>query len=279
MRIWLNVNKKQQHLLFCNSDHYITFQHDNPGATVGYDVWSDVLSSVGSFVKMPLPESCVDERMSALEHFMAAILEVLKRKDVKEELGKYKPTGNHLTYKETYECTRKAGGYQMIETMCCPVEDQPELKLDESKKCPKLIPFRCTHGTYGKGSERCTCCGVSKKLGILDELNKLEAAQELVEVMVWQDSERQGTKKGKGGKVTQNTQRELDRQEMTVSELIKKFKDQIEICTPHYQEICWIRTIMGIDFSQLPPGTLLILTDFASVMALRALQTKNSSVG
>ena len=36
--------------------------------------------------------------------------------------------------------------------------------------------------------------------------------------------------------------------------------------------------MIQLDFDQLQPNTLLIFTDFAAVMALRAFQTKNSSV-
>jgi len=36
--------------------------------------------------------------------------------------------------------------------------------------------------------------------------------------------------------------------------------------------------MIQLDFAQLQPNTLLVFTDFAAVMALRAFQTKNSSV-
>ena len=277
-RIWLITNKRQQHSLFISSDHYQQFQKDHPGATVGYDVWRCALAVVGSFVSKPLQESCVDERMSSLEHFMAAILCVLKWKDVKAELEKYGAAGNNLTYKETYESMRKAGGYQMIEAVCCPKVNQPDLHLDKSEKCPKLIPFKCTHGTDFNKENRCLCCGVTKKLGMLEQLSNMEEAESLVEVMVWQDADRQGAKVGKDGETKQNSQRELTSKEMTVKELITKFKEQVEKCIPHYQEICWIRIVMQANISRLRQNEMLILTDFASVLALRAFQTKNSSV-
>ena len=37
-RIWLNENKAQQHILFQASDYYMTFQHDDSGATSQCDV-------------------------------------------------------------------------------------------------------------------------------------------------------------------------------------------------------------------------------------------------
>ena len=106
----------------------------------------------------------------------------------------------------------------------------------------------------------------------------MEESESLVEVMVWQDSDRQGTKTNTKGEVKQNSQRELCKKEMTVKELLTKFKAQVEICTPHYQEICWIRIVLNTNLARLGPHEMLILTDFASVMALRAFQTKNSSV-
>ena len=72
--------------------------------------------------------------------------------------------------------------------------------------------------------------------------------------------------------------RELHKEEMTISDLIDQFKKQVDICIPHYQEICWIRLMQDTDFARLPNDFLLIFTDFAAVMALRAFQAKKSSV-
>jgi len=74
-RIWRNVNKRQQHLLFLSSDYYARFRQDHNQATVGYDVWHDALANVGGFVSKPLNESCVDEKISGMEHYMAALLQ------------------------------------------------------------------------------------------------------------------------------------------------------------------------------------------------------------
>ena len=61
-RIWHNVHKTQQHVLFQASNHYANFQCDNNGATAGYGVWSEVLDKVGTFVRKPLAESCIDRK-------------------------------------------------------------------------------------------------------------------------------------------------------------------------------------------------------------------------
>ena len=61
---------------------------------------------------------------------------------------------------------------------------------------------------------------------------------------------------------------------MTVKQLITMFFEQLEVCIPHYQEICWMRHMQKTDFTLLRKDTLLIFTDFAAVMALRAFQVK-----
>ena len=270
-RIWLNVNKRQQLSLFLSSDHFARFQAKHNGATVGYDVWSDVLGTVGTFVSNPLHESCVDEKISGLEHIMAALLGVLKRNDVKEDLEKY--DGDGLKYDELYDVTRKAGAHPMVEAVCCDKEEVPELHIDKEKPCPKFIPLHCTHNGYGK--PRCTCCGVEKSLGILESLTSPDSqvAEEVVEVMMWEDARRQGKSNGKD-----NTQRELTSKHMTVKNLVAEFKKQLNTCIPHVQEIQRIRHLMDTDFTRLAKGCLLILTDFSAVMCLRAFQVKNSSV-
>jgi len=57
-------------------------------------------------------------------------------------------------------------------------------------------------------------------------------AQEKVEVIEWGESTRQGFKNGK-----QNTQRELQANEMTVAELVDKFIKSLTNNIPHYQDL------------------------------------------
>jgi len=136
-----------------------------------------------------------------------------------------------------------------------------------------LIPLGCTHGIGGDPNKTCPCCGIEKKLPILTVLKELDVAKEKVNVMEWGDAPRQGQTKGQ-----QNTQRELCSVEMTVSDLVDKYIESLKECIPHYQEICWLRILQLTDFARLPKNTLLIFTDFAASMCLRAFQTKNSSV-
>jgi len=274
-RIWTISNREQQHLYFLESDLYKQFQTENVGATVGYSVWRDVLLEVGTFVSEPIAQSCVDEKISFLEHLMAALLPVLRRKNVKKELQKYQPSQNELTYDELYSGLRKAGAYQFLDKMCCPKDEQPKLDIIESSSCPKMIPLECTHGKNGNKKDRCTKCGVRKVQGLLAALLSIpELADEFVEVMVWQDSVRMKKKDG----TVATTQRELKPKDFTIRDLVKKLQDQIELCIPHYQEICWMRHLMETDFKRLPPSTLLICTDFASSMTLRAFRTVNSHI-
>ena len=150
--------------------------------------------------------------------------------------------------------------------------EQPELHIDKIKPCPKMIPLVCTHRHNGNEKLKCRCCGVHR-IPILSALSQSKESKEIVQVMVWSDSIRQGMKNG-----SQNTQKELVEEDMTVKQLITMFIAQLKICIPHYQEICWMRHLQSTDFAQLEPDTLLIFTDFAAVMALRAFQKKNSSV-
>ena len=149
---------------------------------------------------------------------------------------------------------------------------RPDLHLFGLAKCPKLIPLRCTHGIDGNGTDKCKRCGVAN-LGIIECLKKTEMADEIVEVMVWRKSIRQGMSNG-----VQNTQKELHPEEMTIQKLVDLFMAKVIECIPHYQEICWMNIMMELDLDYLPVDTLLIFTDFAAMMALRAFQTKNSSV-
>jgi len=65
---------------------------------------------------------------------------------------------------------------------------------------------------------------------------------------------------------------------MTAKELMDNFEAQTNIVIPHVAEIYWIKHLQGIDFARLPKDCILIFTDFAASMCLRAFQAKNSSV-
>ena len=275
-RIWLIVNKKGQHVLFLASDHYRNFQDENAGATVGYTIFTDARTAVGQFVSNPRKQSCVDEIISGLEHYTVALLQVFRWERVRRKLEHYVDSSmcnGGLTFNGALQVLRKAGAYQLIQKLCCPKEKQRQLFVDQTKDCPKLVPFRCTHGTDGKGKGMCSQCGITKKLSILQAILKLPASDDLVEVMVWGEGIRSGEKKGK-----QNTQRELLPIDMTVRQLICDFTKHIQTCIPHYQDISWIRLTISNHFAWLPPGYILVFTDFSAVMDLRARDTVNCAI-
>ena len=92
---------------------------------------------------------------------------------MRQELQNYSNHGR-LTHKELLGILRKAGAYQFVDGICCDKVSLPELHIDKSKPCPKLIPLSCTHGHNGNATTKCTCCGVTNKLGILEALSNLE---------------------------------------------------------------------------------------------------------
>jgi len=103
-RIWRIINKEHQWNSFLNSKEYEDFRDSNVGATVGYDVFRDVLSKVGKFVCNPLPESCVDDKTSGLEHYMSSVLSLLTKADVKEVLKDADVSSHGLTYENLLKC-------------------------------------------------------------------------------------------------------------------------------------------------------------------------------
>eukprot|EP00986_Skeletonema_menzelii_P017430 scaffold19452_cov150-Skeletonema_menzelii.AAC.1 len=291
-RIWLLLGSEHRHEEFIKSSYYEAFQEENPGATVGITVFSEALKKFRKLVSDPKPESCVDEKVSGLENAMDALYRVLISPDVKQILQHYEPNEGETSLDDLLGVLQRRSSHQMVELVCCRKEEQPDLHIDKSTECPQMIPFRCTHGKNTKvtlrvGNKRykrecvantaCECCGIGKRLGnileMLEEVDDLVANKE-IEVSVWCEARRQGkTKKGKN-----NTQRELQTKIMTVVELIDHFEELLEICIPHIQEIRWIKLLQDIDFTKMPPDTIIIFTDFAAVMALRAREAKNSSV-
>ncbi|MGB2447348.1 MAG: hypothetical protein ACPICB_06430, partial [Candidatus Poseidoniaceae archaeon] len=264
-RIWRIVNKKQNHLLFVESIHYANFQKAFPGATIGYDIFRRVLGKVGRFMSKPTPESCVDPIITAVECQMAALHSIIRQPTVKEFLEQC-DGGEGIQSKKLQDIIRSLSSHKMIESVCCEKEEAPEVHIDKRTPCPKFIPHKCANG-------ECHCCLNRKPLRILDELMTSEFAEKEVKVTTWVEADRAGEKNGK-----QNKQMEQQTVEMTLKKLIITFKAQLEKTKKHYHEICWINYIKRIDFSCLPKNWMMILTDFAASMCLRALRTLNSSV-
>jgi hypothetical protein len=273
MRIWNEVNKDQRRMNFLDSTYYHEFRQENDGASaVSYGVWKDALSRVGWFVSDPTQRSCVDEKISGFEHVNRALGEVLKRNRIKTVL-EAQQSQNGLSYQQTCIVVNQKSAFAMVDAVCCEKEERPDIHIDKDKPVPRFIPFLCTHG--GANGSKCSCCGIKKKLSILEPLRNLsaESEEDKVDVKVWKNMPRQGF----NSKGEQNTQRELSSERWTIEKLVNEFERMLEICITHCQEIRWIRHIQQTDFSRLPKNTILIFTDFAASMALRAAETKNSS--
>jgi len=180
-RIWLIVNKEQQHSLFLSSDQYVKFQQEHNGASTSYGIWYYVMGKVESIVSNPKPESFVDEKTSGLQHMMAAILGIIKEAPVKAYLKGYHNDGEGLMYDDLYSVLCKAGCFRMVDTMCWGKVEQPQLHFDKTKPCPKMVWLRCFHAPLGPAPP-CELCGF-KRLRILDVMER-EFANKEVDVMV-----------------------------------------------------------------------------------------------
>lgn len=141
----------------------------------------------------------------------------------------------------------------MVQAVCCPKVEQPDLHIDTSRPCPRLIPFRCTHGENASSTGQCKCCGVEKGLGILEA----------------QDKEKKMANKTLSENCTQWISQSVT--SLSASRTSWKFAFHI---TRRSAGCASCRTPISHD----SPDTMLIFTDFASTMALRARLTKNSSV-
>ena len=127
--------------MFLASSYYRDFLEANPEYAeskfgVGYTVWMEALAEVASFVSNPKDTSCVDQNTSSLEHLMLSVHKVMRYPRVKENLKKYNPKDNELTYDELYTILRKAGAFQFLDWVCCPKVAEPTLHHDKSRPDP-----------------------------------------------------------------------------------------------------------------------------------------------
>lgn len=185
MRIWNEVNKDQQRKNFLDSTYYHDFRQENEGATaVSYGVWNkEVLSRVGWFVCDPTQRSCVDEKISGFEHVNRALGEVLKRNRIKTGLEAHESPGG-LSYEQTCCVVNQTSAFAMVDAVCCEKGERPDIHIDKDQQVPRFIPFLCTHG--GPNGSKCHCCGIKKKLSILQPLRdpSTEADEDKVDVKV-----------------------------------------------------------------------------------------------
>lgn len=130
---------------------------------------------VGWFVSNPTQRSCVDEKMSGSEHVNRALGEVLKRNRIKTRLeGHQSPNG--LSYQQMCIVVNQTSVFAMVEAICCEKEERLHIDIDKDKPVPRFIPFLCTLG--GANGSKCSCCGIKKKLFILELLHNLSTELE-----------------------------------------------------------------------------------------------------
>lgn len=177
-RIWKIELMDSQWKAFLESKYYSDFQQDHHGRTIGYRIFSEVIKKVGKFVTKPTMESCVDELVSDMKHKMNAMHSVLRRKDVKDELEGFVPTNDGATYEQFSDILHTGGAFELVDLVCCQKVEEKPLHFDKSKECPTFIPLKCTHGVNGDPNNRCPCCGVNKKLAILNA--KCRARQQYI---------------------------------------------------------------------------------------------------
>lgn len=133
-------------------------------------------------------------------------------------------------------------------------------------KPPKHIPWRCTHGT-------CVDCGVDKLLRVTDCKAYSDCAME-VHVLEWKLAPRAGT----NAKGEQNTQIELTESMVPLNTVMQRFSNQLRLCRTHHNEMEWLRNARKVDIDTFKGNELLVVfTDFASTMDLRAAETDNCS--
>jgi len=71
---------------------------------------------------------------------------------------------------------------------------------------------------------------------------------------------------------------ELTEKSIKLGELVAKFKAKVMENLKHISNIEWLNLMRNIDIATVPPNAIVIMTDFAATMDLRAIETVNCSV-
>ena len=140
---------------------------------------------------------------------------------------------------------------------------------------PRLVPWRCTHGS-GSPPDIVDCegwCGISKCLNVADCCPIFSECNIPIRVFEWKLAPRAGTNK----KGEQNTQIELTESSDPLRTVVDRFEKQLELCRKHYNAMQWLRLARQTDIRTFTADELLIFTDFASTVDLKAACTDNSS--
>ena len=174
-RIWSVATQGDRYRAFSDSDYYKIFQNEFGGATIGITVFNDVVNKIGKFMTNPKHHSCVDEKISDLEHAMDWMTIALSNEDVRSSAKEYSGLGLH--FDELMTALRRNDYKDMVKSVCCEEHEFVDLPKNGSGKYLRLIKNSCANGS-------CEHCGVQTKLGILgrlegDDVQKMPQQQRL----------------------------------------------------------------------------------------------------
>jgi len=259
-RVWSVTGAERNYELFKNSMEYKEFQNMtiDVNGTIGLTTFEKYLCPC---TRSPTAESCVDPLISEVHHLISALREGLKKFNCDHNLALMELLG----YDDFVRALQKGRAVELVEACCCPRREVIEFKIDDSHPLPRLIPFACGNGS-------CSNCGLEKRYGDIFQL--LESSEIPLKVHVWEAATRQGIKAS--GK--QNMQLELTEKEMKLCEMAKLFQKRIKECIPHIIKIEWINAVRSFDIKNVGPSNIVIMTDFAATLDLKAIEKVNSSV-
>jgi hypothetical protein len=261
-RVWSVTGAERNFKIFKDSPEYQEFQRmtiDVKG-TIGLTTFEKYICPC---TREPTAESCVDPLISETQHLMAAVKEGLAKLTDHEKII----IAGLLGYGDLMKALKKGRAVEMVEACCCPRKEQIEFKINDKHPVPKLLSFTCGDGT-------CMCCGFENRFREIFEHQIIKSSDLLLKVCIWEEAVRQGVKAS--GK--QNTQLELTEKDMTLSTAAALFQKCLKDCLPHVIKIEWMNAVRSFDVYNVGPNNIVIMTDFAATLDLRAMETVNSSI-
>jgi hypothetical protein len=259
-RVWSVMGAERNLKLFLESPEYEEFRSFTNTGTIGLTTFQKHLCPC---TREPTGESCVDSETSGMQHLMAAFKEGLSKLTENDQSIMSDLPG----YDSLLSALRKGRAVDMIEACCCPRREQTEFKINDNHPAPKLLPVNC-------GIGKCNWCGFERRFGTIITHEILTRSEILLKVCVWDNAERQGMSKSK----KQNTQLELTEKEMAISETVILFKQKIRTCLNHVFKIEWMNAVRAFDIHNVGQNSIVVMTDFAATLDLKATETVNCSV-
>jgi hypothetical protein len=212
---------------------------------------------------VPTGESCVDSQTSGMQHLMAALKEGLNKLSEADRTIISRLPG----YASLLNALQKGRAVDMIDACCCPRREQKEFAIHENDPVPSLLQIKCGNG-------QCNQCGFQRRFGRIFTHDLVACSEILLKVFVWDNADRQGINKSN----KQNTQLELTEKEMTIRELLILFQQKIHTCLNHVFKIEWMNAVRAFDIHNVGHNNIVVMTDFAATLDLKATETVNCSV-